>query len=358
MVSVDDFCTKPFYIGLIVYFVTYMPTLSLTNSLSFHHLSDPTKEFPAIRLSGTIGWIVAGLLVGSLLIAGQQWGIYFEPLKLRLGDQLGTDAKIEPTAFPLQIAAVAQAILGVFCLFLPHTPPSKRESQSASNALGLSTLALMKEWSFFVFIVGAFLICIPLQFYYAFANPFFNELNVANAAAKQTYGQMLEVVFLAMMPFLLVRLGVKWMLVVGMGAWGLRYLLFANGNAGDAMWMLYLGILLHGICYDFFFVTCQIYVDNKAAGHARASAQGFVAFVTLGLGLFVGSIVSGPIVDHYATPDAAIKHDWHGIWIVAAGMSVVVMVLFALLFRERGDGRPMHEVDMERATRVSEEAPR
>jgi nucleoside transporter len=354
---------QQFYIGLILYFVTYMPTLALTNSLSFHHLSDPTKEFPAIRLSGTIGWIVAGLLVGSLLIAGKQWGLHFErplglPFTLQLGNQLGTDAKIEPTAFPLQIAAIAQAILGVFCLVLPHTPPSKRENQSASDVLGLSTLALMKEWSFFVFIVGAFLICIPLQFYYSFANQFFNELNVANAAAKQTYGQMLEVVFLAMMPFLLVRLGVKWMLVVGMGAWGLRYLLFANGNADDGMWMLYVGILLHGICYDFFFVTCQIYVDNKAAGHARASAQGFVAFVTLGLGLFVGSIVSGPIVEHFATPGAAIKHDWHSIWLVPAAMAVVVMVLFALLFRERGDGRPAHEVDMERATRVSEEAPR
>jgi nucleoside transporter len=354
---------QAFYVVLILYFVTYMPTLALTNSLSFHHLSDPAKEFPAIRLSGTIGWIVAGLVVGSLLIAGKQWGLHFEhplglPFTLQLGEQLGPDARIEPTAFPMQVAAVAQAILGVFCLVLPHTPPSKRESQSASDVLGLSTLGLMKEWSFFVFIVGAFLICIPLQFYYSFANQFFNELHVANAAAKQTYGQMLEVVFLAMMPFLLVRLGVKWMLVVGMGAWGLRYLLFANGNADERMWMLYIGILLHGICYDFFFVTCQIYVDNKAAGHARASAQGFVAFVTLGLGLFVGSIVSGPIVEHYETPAAAIKHNWFSIWLVPAGMAVIVMVMFALLFRERGDGRPPHEVDLERATRIPEEAPR
>ena len=196
---------QQFYIGLIAYFVTYMPTLALTNSLSFHHLIDPAKQFPAIRLSGTIGWIVAGLVVGSLLIAGQQWGLHFErplglPFTLQLGDQLGTDAKIEPTAFPMQIAAIAQAILGIFCLALPHTPPSQRESQSASDVLGLGTLALMKEWSFFVFIVGSFLVCIPLQFYYSFANQFFNELNVANAAAKQTYGQMLEIVFLAMMP--------------------------------------------------------------------------------------------------------------------------------------------------------------
>jgi nucleoside transporter len=351
-----------FYIVLIAYFITYMPTLALTNSLSFHHLSDPAKEFPAIRLMGTIGWVIAGLLVGSLLIAGKQWGLHFErplglPFTLQLGDKLGETAKIEPTAYPLQLAAIAQAALGVFCLVLPHTPPSKKEGQSASDALGLGTLALMKEWSFFVFVVGAFLVCIPLQFYYSFANQFLNELSVANAAAKQTYGQMLEVVFLAIMPFLFARLGVKWMLVVGMGAWALRYVLFANGNADSAMWMLYVGILLHGICYDFFFVTCQLYVDSKAAAHARAAAQGFVAFVTLGLGLFVGSIVSGRVVEHFATPAAAIKHDWFSIWLVPAGMAALVMVLFALLFYDRG-GRPTHEVDMERATRVPEEAPR
>ena len=352
-----------FYLVLILYFVTYMPTLSLTNSLSFQHLNDPAKEFPAIRLMGTIGWIVAGLLVGSLMIAGKQWGLHFErplglPLTLQLGEQLGQDAKIEPTFFPMRIAAIAQAALAVFCLVLPHTPPSRRESQSASDVLGLSTFALMKEWSFTVFIVGAFLVCIPLQFYYSWANPFFNELGVVNAAAKQTYGQMLEVLFLAMMPFLFARLGVKWMLVVGMFAWGLRYLLFANGNVDDKMWMLYVGILIHGICYDFFFVTCQLYVDGKAAAHLRASAQGFVAFVTLGLGLFVGSIISGRVVEHYATPDAAIKHDWHGIWLIPSAMAAIVMVLFALLFYERTTGRPAHEIDMERATRTSEEAPK
>jgi nucleoside transporter len=353
---------QPFYIVMILYFVTYMPTLALTNSLSFHHLDDPSKQFPAIRLMGTIGWIVAGLLVGSLMITGKQWGLHFErplglPFTFQLGDQLGPDSKIEPTAFPMRIAAVGQMLLGIFCLALPHTPPSRRQGQSVSDVLGLSTLALMKEWSFFVFVVGAFLICIPLQFYYSWANPFFNEVGVVNAAAKQTYGQMLEVIFLAMMPFLLLRLGVKWMMVIGMGAWALRYVLFANGNADDAMWMLYIGILMHGVCYDFFFVTCQLYVDRKATAHTRAAAQGFVAFVTLGLGLFVGSIISGRVVERFATPDEAIKHDWYNIWIIPAAMAAIVMILFALLFYDRGS-RPAHEIDMERATRIPEEAPR
>jgi nucleoside transporter len=351
-----------FYFVLIAYFLAYMPTLALTNSLSFQHLRDPASQFPAIRLMGTIGWIIAGLLVGSLLVAKQQWGLHFErplglPFTLSWGPDLGPGAKIEPTAIPMRIAAIAQAALGVFCLFLPHTPPTRKQSQSASDALGLDTLALMKEWSFAVFVVGAFLVCIPLQFYYSFANQFLNELGVANAAAKQTYGQMLEVVFLAIMPLLFVRLGVKWMLVVGIGAWALRYLLFANGNAGSGMWMLYIGILLHGICYDFFFVTCQLYVDRKAAANARAAAQGFIAFVTLGLGLFVGSIISGRVVELYATPDALIKHDWFRIWLVPAAMAAVVMVLFAVLFRDRdGDAGPQPSLDQ--ATRTPEEAPR
>src|SRR6185295_5025753 len=203
--------------------------------------------------------------------------------------------------------AGAELVLGVFCLALPHTPPTPREgTQTFGDIIGLDALALMKQWSFLVFVVGSFLICIPLQFYYTFTNQFLNELKVANAAAKQSYGQMSEIVFMLLMPLFFARLGVKWMLLVGMAAWAIRYVLFANGDAGSDMWMLYVGLILHGICYDFFFVTGQIYVDNKAPGHVRAAAQGFIAFVTLGLGLFVGSIVSGRVVGHFATPSAEI----------------------------------------------------
>lgn len=353
-----------FYAGLIAYFLAYMPTLALTNSISFHHLDDPAREFPGIRVSGTIGWIIAGLIVGSLFIAGQQFGLKFErpfglPFAAQLGDQLGPEAKIEPTVIPMWIAAGAELLLGVFCLVLPHTPPSRREGgQTFGDVLGLDALALMKQWSFFVFVVGSFLICIPLQFYYTFTNPFLNELKVPNAAAIQTYGQMSEIVFMLLMPLFFARLGVKWMMLVGMAAWTIRYVLFAYGDAGSGLWMLYIGLILHGVCYDFFFVTGQIYVDNKAPVHVRAAAQGFIAFVTLGLGLFVGSIVSGRVVGHYATPADAIAHNWHSIWLVPAAMAGVVMVLFALMFHEHGDGRPQHSVDMERATRTPEEAPR
>jgi len=334
-----------FYGALIGYFLTYMPTLALTNSISFHHLDDPARQFPGVRVLGTIGWIVAGLLVGSLYIAQDRWGLVFDrpfglPLTFNVGESLGREASIEPTTLPMQIAAAAQILLGLFCLALPHTPPSPSAGgQTIRDVLGLDALALMREWSFAVFVVGSFLICIPLQFYYTFTNPFLNELGVANAASKQTYGQMSEIFFMVLMPLFFARLGVKWMLLVGMAAWTLRYVLFALGDAGDGMWMLYIGILLHGICYDFFFVTGQIYVDNKAPKRVRAAAQGFIAFVTLGLGLFVGSIVSGRVVNHYATPDTAVGHDWYQIWLLPAAMAGAVMVLFALLFYERGDGR-------------------
>lgn len=333
-----------FYAALIAYFLTYMPTLALVNSLSFHHLDDPGKQFPAIRVLGTIGWIVAGLLVGSLLVAQQKIGFVFDqpfglPFTFSLGEALGPEASIEPTAIPIVIAALAQVILGFFCLMLPHTPPSKPEGgQSIASLLGLDALVLMKEWSFAVFIVGSFLICIPLQFYYSFTNMFLNELGVVNAAGKQSYGQMSEIFFMLLMPFFFARLGVKWMLLVGMIAWAARYVLFAFGDTGSQMWMLYVGILLHGICYDFFFVTGQIYVDNKASVKMRGAAQGFLTFVTLGLGLFVGSILSGSVVGHYAVEVGTPGHDWQSIWMVPAVMAGGVLVLFALMFHEKGDG--------------------
>jgi len=322
--SVDN---TSMYTLLICYFLCYMPTLALTNSLSFHHLKDPGKEFPAVRVLGTIGWIVAGLVVGWL------WP------KM-------TGNAIEATTIPMKIALAAQVVLGFFCLALPHTPPAASDGPAKiSDILGLDALALMKQGSFAVFVVGSFLICIPLQFYYTFTNLFLNEIGVEGAAAKQTYGQMSEIIFMVLMPFFFARLGIKWMLLVGMLAWALRYVLFAYGDAGPGMWMLYLGILLHGICYDFFFVTGQIYVDNKAPNNVRAAAQGFIAFVTLGLGLFVGSLVSGRVVGKYATLEGPIAHDWQAIWLVPAAMAGAVLVLFALLFHEKGDGAASSDLD-------------
>jgi nucleoside transporter len=303
-----------FYFMLLAYFLCYMPTLALTNSLSFHHLSDPGRQFPGIRVLGTIGWIAAGLLVGWLWIA--------------LGGE-----KIEATTTPMLIAAAVQAVLGVYCLALPHTPPtSAGKKVTVSDLLGLDALQLMKRWSFAVFVIGSFLICIPLQFYYNYTNPFLNDVGVANAASVMTIGQMSELVFMLIMPIFFARLGVKYMLLVGMFAWAARYVMFAFGNADSGMWMLYLGIFLHGICYDFFFVTGQIYVDKQATKEIRGAAQGFIAFVTLGLGGFIGAELSSR-VDQLVTTDGA--RDWQSFWLIPAVGAAVVMILFALFFHDR-----------------------
>jgi nucleoside transporter len=225
-------------------------------------------------------------------------------------------------------------LLGLFCFTLPHTPPARiGHKVQLRDILGLDALELMKERSFAVFVLGSFLVCIPLQFYYAFTNPFLNELGMTNTAGIQSLGQVSEIAFMLVMPLFFVRLGVKNMLLVGMAAWAARYVLFAFGDIGPKLWMLYAGILLHGICYDFFFVTGQIYVDRKAPLQIRAAAQGFIAFVTLGVGMFIGSWLSGLIVDAYRVAPAS--HDWMRVWLVPAAMAAGVLLLFAALFNER-----------------------
>jgi nucleoside transporter len=307
----------PFYGVLLAYALCYMPTLALSNSLSFRQMRDPSREFPPIRVLGTIGWIVAGLIVGTLAV--------------------------EATGVPMQIAGAASLVLGLFCLALPHTPPARGARRATlSDVLGLDALKLLRERSFAIFVLGSFLVCIPLQFYYAFANPFLNEIGVANAAGKMTLGQMSEIGFLLVMPWFFRRLGVKYMLLVGMVAWTSRYVLFAYGDNASAVWMLYGGILLHGICYDFFFVAGQIYVDQKAPSDLRAAAQGLIAFVTLGAGMFLGSWASGRVVDAFAVDGG---HAWDRIWLVPAAGAAGVLLLFALLFREepRQDAAPAVE---------------
>jgi len=297
----------PLYWLVLAYACVYMPTLALTNSLAFRQMTDPKTEFGPIRVLGTAGWIVAGLLVGGL--------------------------KLEATALPLQIAAASSLVLAFYALTLPHTPPMKEAGGfSLQKMLPVEAIRLLAKPSFAIFVIASFLICIPLQFYYAFTNLYLNEIGIQNAAGKMTGGQMSELFCMLLIPWFFRRLGVKYMLVAA-----LRYALFAFGGGGAGLWMLYGGILLHGICYDFFFVTGQIYVDREAPTASRAAAQGMLTLITYGAGMLLGSWLSGRVVDHYVTvaADGSATHQWRPIWLISAGLSTAILVLFLMTFKDR-----------------------
>ena len=308
---------------LLLYSLCYMPTLALTNSLAFRQMRDPKLEFAPIRVLGTLGWIAAGLLVGTL--------------------------RIEPTAHPLQLAGAVSLAMAAYCLTLPHTPPLAAGSGSKSSLFAPEVRHLLRGRSMTIFALASLLICIPLQFYYAFTNLFLNEIGVVNAAGKMTTGQMSELGCMLLIPFFFRRLGVKGMLAAGMLAWVARYALFATGNAAGRVGLLWGGIVLHGICYDFFFVTGQIYIDRKAPGALRAAAQGLITFLTYGVGMFLGSWLSGAVVEHYtvATTAAGAIHNWRAIWLSAGLLSAVVLVLFLLTFSDREPAQVSSETALE-----------
>src|ERR1051325_1662796 len=309
----------PLLFGLLLYNLTYMPTLALVNAISFRQMETPEQQFPKVRVWGTIGWIVAGLVISFVL------SNYY--------------ADVERTAVPLKMAAIASVLLGLYSFTLPDTPPQNAGKKiSAGEVLGLKALRLMKQKSFFIFVLCSLLISIPLAFYYSFTNLYLNDLGMQGVAAKQSLGQMSEVGFMILMPVFFARLGVKKMLLVGMLAWVVRYAFFATGNLGPLVWMLYLGILLHGVCYDFFFVTGQIYVDKKASTDIRASAQGFITLVTYGVGLGLGTVIAGYLVEAFTALDPATQkalYNSKAIWWIPAVFAAAVALLFAVTFKDR-----------------------
>lgn len=299
-----------FYPHIFLYMLVYMPTLALVNSVAFRHLPEPAKQFSQIRVLGTVGWIVAGFLIGYF-----QW----------------ESKNILQSTF--QMAAIASLLLGALSFFLPNTPPAvgKNEKVTIRDILGFEALFLLKDVRYLVFFISSILICIPLAFYYQNTNLFLNEVGVVNAAAKMSYGQVSETLFMLLLPIFISRFGIKASLLVGMAAWVLRYVLFAYGDAGDKMWMLILGIVLHGICYDFFFVTGQIYTNHKAGEKIKSAAQGLITLATYGVGMLIGFSLAGVISDSYIVNGA---HSWFNIWIIPAGIAAVIMVLFAIIFKD------------------------
>jgi nucleoside transporter len=259
---------------MIAYSICYMPTLALTNSISFANMEDPEKDFPLIRIFGTFGWIAAGLAVSFVLT------------------QFNKDAEV--SNLPIYMAAFFSVLLGLFSFTLPHTPP-KGKTDSTDKPKGKSVLQLLADPSFLVFVVCSFLICIPLSFYYGYANIFLGQIDAPAPTGLQTIGQISEIFFMAAMPFFILRLGVKKMLAIGMLAWVIRYVCFSTLSLP----FIIFGLVLHGICYDFFFVASQIYVDKRADDSQRASAQSFIAFITLGVGMYVGALLGGMTMDHY-----------------------------------------------------------
>ena len=305
---------RAFYPGVLAYMILYMPTLALVNAISFRQMAEPARHFSGVRVWGTIGWIVAGLVISYLF----SWD---SPAAMARGALRNT----------FLMCAITSLLLGLYCFTLPPTPPlSSSGGRPLGRFVGLEALRLLRQRNFLVFFLSSILICIPLAFYYQNANQFLTEVQVANATGKQTIGQMSEVLFMLSIPALLRTFGMKTTLLLGMLAWVCRYVLFAFGNAHELAFMLIIGIALHGACYDFFFVSGQIYTDSKAGAADRSAAQGLITLATYGVGMLIGFSAAGLIDDLYFADG---MHDWRAIWLYPAGFAAVVLVLFAATFR-------------------------
>ncbi|WP_254562942.1 nucleoside permease [Dyadobacter diqingensis] len=293
-----------FFWVILAYCITFAPTMALTTSIAMSHVKDSEKDFPTIRVMGTVAWIVVSNIIG-----------YYG---------LGNSVRI------FEISMITAAVLGVYSFFLPNTPPKPSTNTSFSAILGLDAFKLFKDRSFAIFFISSLLICIPLSFYYAMANPSLTDSGMTNVENKMSLGQASEVVFMLLIPLAFSRLGVKWMLIVGLIAWIVRFVGFGYGDASSE-WLLYLAIVLHGVCYDFFFVTGQIYTDSKAGDKYRSSAQGLIAIATYGIGMGIGSWIAGIVADMYTVEGVK---NWTSIWMVPAGIAAIVLVLFILFFQD------------------------
>lgn len=298
-----------FYWIVLLYSLMYAPTLALANSVAFRQMNNPSKEFPSIRVLGTIGWIAVGWMIDKVF-----------------------KIQTEDLVFTFKIAAIASVLLGLLSFILPKTPPkAKGTTATVGQILGSDAFVLFKDRSFVVFFIASVLICIPLSFYYSLTNLYLVEAGMKDVTSSMTFGQFSEAFFILLIPFFFRKLGVKWMIALGMIAWAVRFLCFGYGDAADNLWMLYAGIILHGVCFDFFFVTGQIYTDSKAGLKIQSQAQGMITMATYGIGMWIGTLLSGYVKDHY-TVDSIVH--WRDVWMVPAGIAVAVLIFFLLLFKD------------------------
>jgi nucleoside transporter len=298
-----------FYWIVLLYSLMYAPTLALANSVAFRQMKDPSKEFPSIRVLGTLGWIATGWLIDKVF-------------------KISTNELV----FTFKMAAVASVALGLLGFFLPNTPPKAKGTKTTiAQILGADAFVLFKDRSFTIFFIASVLICIPLSFYYSLTNLFLTDAGMKNVTSNMTLGQISEAFFILLIPFFFRRLGVKWMIAVGMIAWSIRFLFFSYGNAQENLWMFFAGIILHGVCFDFFFVTGQIYTDSKAAIKIQSSAQGMITMATYGIGMTIGTLLSGYVKDYY-TVETIVQ--WKSVWLVPAGIAAAVLILFVFFFKD------------------------
>jgi nucleoside transporter len=295
---------------LLAFCLCYFPTIALTNSITMQQVSDAGRDFPRIRMLGTIGWIVITNIVSLM--------------------------RVEASRTPFLLGAAACIVMCIYSLVaLPHTPPRARgQKVSVRSVLGLDALAMMKDRTYLVFVIASVLACIPLTFYYSFTNPYLNDVGVEHAAGKMSLGQMSEVLMMLLMPVIFRIWTVRGILLVGLMSWAARYVLLAFGDPGPGVWMFYLAIILHGVCFDFFFVTGQLYTDQEAPPHLRSTAQGFITLVTYGLGMLIGSLLSGGVLDYFSTTTAGVvSRDWRAFWLSSAAMSFAIALMVFLFFR-------------------------